>query len=154
MIIKRKQGQDQRPESASMLSVGADTVSSFVIFLPGGGDQMNVTLVCGVVLSFILGDLVTGLLAALKNKQFKSAVMREGLFHKAGELAALGLAIMCDKFAPVVNIELPVDLVIVVASYLSLMEIGSILENIRKLSPAAAAILGKFLGNNHNNEGE
>ena len=29
MIIKRKQGQDQRPESASMLSVGADTVSSF-----------------------------------------------------------------------------------------------------------------------------
>ena len=137
-----------------MLSVGADTVSSFVIFLPGGGDKMNVTLVCGVVLSFILGDLVTGLLAALKNKQFKSAVMREGLFHKAGELAALGLSIMCDKFAPVVNIELPVDLVVVVASYLSLMEIGSILENIRKLSPAAAAILGKFLGNNHNNEGE
>lgn len=31
MIIKRKQGQDQRPESASMLSVGADTVSSFYI---------------------------------------------------------------------------------------------------------------------------
>ena len=31
MIIERKQGQDQRPESASMLSVGADTVSSFYI---------------------------------------------------------------------------------------------------------------------------
>ena len=116
---------------------------------------MNVTLVCGVVLSFILGDLVTGLLSALKNKQFKSAVMREGLFHKAGELATLGLAIMCDKFAPVVNIELPVDLVVVVASYLSLMEIGSIIENIRKLSPAAADILGKFFDNNHsNNKGE
>lgn len=38
MIIERKQGQDQRPESASMLSVGADTVSSFIIFLSGGGD--------------------------------------------------------------------------------------------------------------------
>lgn len=37
MIIKRKQGQDQRPESASMLSVGADTVSSFVIFRPVRG---------------------------------------------------------------------------------------------------------------------
>lgn len=115
---------------------------------------MNVTLICGVVLSFILGDLVTGLLAALKNKQFKSSVMREGLFHKAGEIATLGLSIMCDKFAPVVNIELPVDLVVAVASYLSLMEIGSIIENIRKLSPAAAEILGKFFGNNHNNEGE
>ena len=116
---------------------------------------MNVTLICGIVLSFIIGDLLTGLLAALKNKQFKSSVMREGLFHKAGEIATLGLSIMCDKFAPFVHIELPVDLVVVVASYLSLMEIGSIIENIRKLSPAAADILGKFFDNNHsNNKGE
>lgn len=119
---------------------------------------MNVTLVCGIVLSFIIGDLLTGLLASLKNKQFKSSVMREGLFHKAGEIATLGLSIMCDmcdKFAPFVHIELPVDLVVVVASYLSLMEIGSIIENIRKLSPAAADILGKFFDNNHsNNKGE
>ena len=115
---------------------------------------MNVTLVCGIVLSFIIGDLLTGLLAALKNKQFRSSVMREGLFHKAGEIATRGLGMMCDKFAPFVHIELPVDLVVVVASYLSLMEIGSIIENIRKLSPAAADILGKFFGNNHNNEGE
>lgn len=112
---------------------------------------MNVTLVCGIVLAFILGDLLTGLLAALKNKQFKSAIMREGLFNKVGELAALGLAIMCDKFAPIVNIELPVDLVMVAASYLVLMEIGSILENIRKLSPVAADILGKFFDGNHDN---
>ena len=108
---------------------------------------MNVTLVSGV----ILGDLLTGLLAALKNKQFKSAIMREGLFNKVGELAALGLAVMCDKFSPFVNIELPVDLVTVAASYLVLMEIGSILENIRKLSPAAADILGKFFDSNHGN---
>lgn len=114
---------------------------------------MNVTLACGIVLAFILSDLLIGLLAALKNKQFKSAIMREGLFNKVGELAALGLAVMCDKFSPFVNIELPVDLVMVAASYLVLMEIGSILENIRKLSPAAADILGKFFdGNNGNHE--
>lgn len=112
---------------------------------------MNVTLDCGIVLAFILSDLLTGLLAALKNKQFKSAVMREGLFNKVGELAALGLAVMCDKFSPFVNIELPVDLVTVAASYLVLMEIGSILENVRKLSPAAADILGKFFDSNHEN---
>lgn len=112
---------------------------------------MNVTLILGIVLAFVLGDLLTGLLAALKNKQFKSAIMREGLFNKVGELAALGLAIMCDEFAPIVNIELPVDLVMVAASYLVLMEIGSILENIRKLSPAAADVLGKFFDSNHGN---
>lgn len=113
---------------------------------------MNVTLVCCIVLAFILGDLLTGLLAALKNKQFKSAIMREGLFNKVGELAALGLAVMCDEFAPFVNIELPADLVVVAASYLVLMEIGSILENIRKLFPAAADILGKFFDSNHEKE--
>ena len=43
MIIKRKQGQDQRPESASMLSVGADTVSSFIIFryIPTGEEVIK-----------------------------------------------------------------------------------------------------------------
>lgn len=112
---------------------------------------MNMTLILGIVLAFILSDLLTGLLAALKNKQFKSAIMREGLFNKVGELAALGLAVMCDKFSPFVNIELPVDLVTVAASYLVLMEIGSILENIRKLSPAAADVLGKFFDSNHGN---
>lgn len=112
---------------------------------------MNVTLISGIVLAFVLSDLLTGLLAALKNKQFKSAIMREGLFNKVGELATLGLAVICDKFAPFVNIELPVDLVMVAASYLVLMEIGSILENIRKLSPAAADILGKFFDSNHGN---
>lgn len=113
---------------------------------------MSITLLAGVVLAFILSDLLTGLLAALKNKEFKSAIMREGLFNKLGELAALGLAIMCDKFAPLVNIELPVDLVVAVAAYLVLMEIGSVLENIRKLSPAAANFLGKFFDQNHGKE--
>lgn len=110
---------------------------------------MSVTLMAGIVLAFILGDLLTGLLAALRNRQFKSAVMREGLFNKLGELAALGLAILCDMITPYVNIELPVDLVVAVSTYLVLMEIGSILENIRKLSPAAADILGKFFDSSH-----
>lgn len=40
MIIKRKQGQDQRPESASMLSVGADTVSSFLYVENSTGEEV------------------------------------------------------------------------------------------------------------------
>lgn len=115
---------------------------------------MNITLLAGIVLAFILADLLTGLLSALKNKEFKSAIMREGLFNKLGELAALGLAIMCDKFAPFVNIELPVDLVAAVAAYLVLMEIGSVFENIRKLSPAAASILDKFFDGTHHGKEE
>lgn len=105
----------------------------------------NVTVISAVVLAFILADLLTGFLAALKNREFKSAVMREGLFHKLGELAAYGLALMCDIFAPYVEINLPVNLATVVASYLTVMEIGSILENISKLSPEASNIFSKII---------
>ena len=34
---------------------------------------MNVTIICGIVLAFIIGDLITGLLAALKNKQLRGS---------------------------------------------------------------------------------
>lgn len=112
----------------------------------------NVTVISAIVLAFILADLLTGLLAALKNKEFKSAVMREGLFHKLGELAAYGLALMCDIFGPYVHIELPVDLATAVASYLAIMEIGSILENISKLSPEAASIFSKINKKENNND--
>ena len=104
----------------------------------------NMTIISVTVLIFILFDLVTGLLAALKNREFKSAVMREGLFHKIGELAVFALAILCDRLTPNIGVDLPVNIATAVASYLVIMEIGSILENISKLSPEAAKIFSKI----------
>ena len=110
------------------------------------------TTILIIVLTFILVDFLTGLLAALKNCKFKSSIMREGMFNKLGELAVFGLAIMCDVFSPLVNIELPVNLATAAASYIVLMEIGSILENITNLSPEAANIFSKIIKKENNNE--
>ena len=44
-----------------------------------------------VVAASILADIVTGLLKAFYTKSFKSSVMRQGLFHKLGELLAVGI---------------------------------------------------------------
>lgn len=43
-------------------------------------------------LAFILGDYITGVAKALHAKQLSSSVMREGLWHKGGEIAAMALA--------------------------------------------------------------
>lgn len=105
----------------------------------------NITTTSAAVLIFILFDLATGLVAALKNREFKSAVMREGLFHKIGELAVFGFGILCDRLAPNIGVDLPVNITSAVASYLAIMEMGSILENISKLSPEAAKIFSKII---------
>ena len=68
---------------------------------------MKVYLIC--VLAFILADILTGLVKSLYEKDFKSSVMRQGLFHKAGELMVLGLLYGVEYAAPMLGItfELP-----------------------------------------------
>ena len=59
---------------------------------------MKVYLIC--VLAFILADILTGLVKSLYEKDFKSSVMRQGLFHKAGELMARpGIVDRAEAFA-------------------------------------------------------
>ena len=68
---------------------------------------MKVYLIC--VLAFILADILTGLVKSLYEKDFKSSVMRQGLFHKAGELMVWGLLYGVEYAAPMLGItfELP-----------------------------------------------
>lgn len=51
----------------------------------------SLTIYWIVVAAAILADIITGLLKAFYTKSFKSSVMRQGLFHKLGELIAIGV---------------------------------------------------------------
>ena len=55
---------------------------------------------------FILLDIVSGLLKSWYLKDFKSSVMRSGLFHKVGEIMVLGLLYLSEIEAPVMGIEM------------------------------------------------
>ena len=96
-----------------------------------------------VVLCFIALDVITGLIAALKNHTYKSEVMRQGLFHKCGEILAIGFAYGCEYAFPIVGISISVPLAGSVLIYIIIMETGSILENISLVSPEIKAILRK-----------
>lgn len=102
---------------------------------------MKVYLIC--VLAFILADILTGLVKSLYEKDFKSSVMRQGLFHKAGELLVLGLLYGVEYAAPMLGITSELPTFRAGACYCILMEVGSIIENIRSFTPAISSILRK-----------
>ena len=92
---------------------------------------------------FILLDIVSGLLKSWYLKDFKSSVMRSGLFHKVGEIMVLGLLYLAEIEAPVMGIEMGLPLFKVGCGYCAIMEIGSIIENLRAFTPGIDYIIHK-----------
>lgn len=91
----------------------------------------------------IAADIVTGLIAALYKREFASSVMREGLFHKVGEMCAVALLYGVEYAQPIIGIDTGLPLFAAGCGYLVLMEIGSIMENLSKFTPGLDRILHK-----------
>lgn len=93
-----------------------------------------------VTLAFIVMDMVTGLIKAFKEKNYCSSIMREGLFHKTGSILCIVMGRMVDYAQISVGIPLtdgqPVTTII--CTYIILMEIGSIIENVCIINPEIA----------------
>lgn len=93
------------------------------------------------VLCMIGFDIIIGLIKAFTTHSYESSLMREGLFHKLGEILCFIFAVICDMTLPAMGIILPVSITGAVAAYLVFMEIGSVVENIGVMNPQ----LGKYL---------
>ena len=106
-------------------------------------------LVFAIVCAFVLLDVVSGLAAAIKNKELSSSVMHEGLYNKLGEVLLLVVAMFVATILdipPFTQLGIPPEVMYLVALYITLMELVSILENICKLNPGLpiAKILAIF----------
>ena len=97
-----------------------------------------------IVLAFILLDVVSGLVQAFATTGFDSSVMRQGFFHKLGELLSVALCVVVDESLPRLGIPVEVDFSAVCCVYLVIMEIGSILENIGAINPELRDPLSKI----------
>lgn len=104
---------------------------------------MKQTIYWIVVAAAILLDIVTGLIKAFYTKTFSSSVMRQGLFHKLGELLAVGILYGAQVAFPLIGVEANLPLFPAGVGYCTLMELGSILENLRSFTPGLDHILGK-----------
>lgn len=88
-----------------------------------------------IVLVFIVLDLISGVICALKKGNFTSKGMKKGLYAKSGELLLLLLSYLISYCMRYYDIGYSNSFYIIVSTYIITMEIGSIVENIGKINP-------------------
>lgn len=97
-----------------------------------------------VILLFIAFDIVTGLIKSLSMHSYQSSVMRQGLFHKLGEIICFIFGVICDIFLPYLGVKIPVSIAQSICVYIVVMEIGSVVENLGEINPDLAKYLHKI----------
>lgn len=102
--------------------------------LIGLSEQMMWAIIaCLVMMVF---DIITGFMAAWKNKDIQSTKMREGLFHKATLILLIILAWLCELFVMhVPDLGITIPLVIPACVIIFAMELVSITENAAEINP-------------------
>lgn len=104
-------------------------------------DPAAQTAIVGVCLLIVL-DLVVGVTGALATKTFSSERMRDGLLHKFTELASMALGVILDGML-MGGLDLSVEPVLLgTCAYVSVMEVGSVLELVKKYNPDADGLVG------------
>ena len=92
-------------------------------------------MIYAITCAFIVLDFVTGLIKAISSSAFKSSCMREGLFHKTGELLCIALGILVQYAERYLDLGINLPVAAAICTYIVLMEIGSALENIGAINP-------------------
>lgn len=99
-----------------------------------------------IVMAFITVDILSGILVAVSEKNLSSTVMREGLLRKAALVLILVVATLIDLGQGVLDLGFNVPFVPLAATYIALMEILSIFENVCKLNDElAGSKLGRLI---------
>lgn len=79
-------------------------------------------------------DILSGFIAAIKEKQVQSSKLRDGLFKKVGFIFCYGLAILVDLYGGLIGMNLGVDILPIIIAYVSVTETVSIVENICRIN--------------------
>lgn len=94
----------------------------------------------GITAILIAMDYITGISAAASRGDLQSSKMREGLWHKIGEVGAILLAYLVAQEGHYIGLPYQIDILIpAVLIWISVMEITSILENLAVLNPELAS---------------
>lgn len=111
-----------------------------------------------IVLAAIASDYITGVVKALYKHEYKSCVMREGLYHKAAELFAVLVMYYIEYGLPMAGITIVFPFVSFISGYIIIMELSSIIENIGEINPdligPLADIFEKVRESKYKNEGD
>ena len=93
----------------------------------------------GFALAFIFMDVVTGYVQAVANHEVDSGIMKSGFWHKLALIFAMLAAGLADIAASVeIDLGFSMPIFECACGYVMIMELTSILENIKKMNPQLA----------------
>ena len=88
-----------------------------------------------VALVFNGMDIISGLVAGVKNKDIQSSKLRDGLFKKVGFIFCYVMAWLIDTQGDMIGFQISVKILPIIILYVCTTEVVSILENISKINP-------------------
>ena len=88
-----------------------------------------------LIMIAIVADYLTGLIKACYKHEYKSEVMRQGLYHKVAEIAAVAVMFYLQLGLPMIGISIDFPFISFITLYIIVMELSSIIENIGEINP-------------------
>lgn len=95
--------------------------------------------------SFILFDVLTGILKALYLGELNSTALRKGLFHKISEILALVGSVLLEYGLQYINLGIDLPVFTIVGAYICITELISILENFGEVNPVLGKLFKPYL---------
>ena len=83
----------------------------------------------------IIADYLTGIIKACYKHEYKSEVMRQGLYHKLAEIAAVAVMFYLQLGLPMIGVAIDFPFISFITLYIIVMELSSIVENIGEINP-------------------
>lgn len=107
-----------------------------------------------LALAFMVIDVLTGLLKAIKNKELNSTKAREGIYKKASFILFIAFGYLADFAMDFVNIGFNLPAAATICTLIIVTEAISVLENLGKINPDMVKLVAPFLSALNKKEGE
>lgn len=107
-----------------------------------------------LALAFMVIDVLTGVLKAVKNKELNSTKAREGIYKKASFILFIAFGYLADYAMGYVNIGFNLPAAATICTLIIVTEAISVLENLGQINPDMVKLVAPFLSELNKKEGE
>ena len=109
-----------------------------------------------LTVAFMMVDVFTGILKAVKNKELSSTRAREGIYKKASFILFIAFGYLADYAMEYVDLGFNFPAAATICTLIILTEAISVLENLGQINPDLVKLVAPFLSalNSKKEEGE
>ena len=107
-----------------------------------------------LALAFMMIDVFTGVLKAVKNKELNSTKAREGIYKKASFILFIAFGYLADYAMTYVNMGFNFPAAATICTLVIVTEAISVLENLGQINPDLVKLVAPFLSALNKKEGE